>query len=245
MMLKVFDNKEEISATAAQLFIDIAQKAVSERGRFTVALTGGTSPDALYTLLSSPAFKDKVDWAHTFIFWGDERWVPLTDDKSNAKMAHRTLLSNVPIPESQIFYMWADGKSPEEFAQEYEQQVRQVLGDALSFDLVLLGMGGEGHTASLFPYEPVLKEKDKLVYAYFLASQDMFRVTLTAPLINKAQNIVVMLLGESKAAALHEVLEGEHNPELYPAQLLNPENGKLLWLVDQAAAKDLKGNYNS
>ncbi len=191
-MLEIFDDKDEISASAARLFIEIAQRAVRERGRFTVALTGGTSPDALYKLLSSTDFKGQVDWEHTFVFWGDERWVPLEDDRSNAKMAERTLLKNVPVPARQVFYMWGDGKAPEEFAQDYERQVRQVLGDALSFDLVLLGMGADGHTASLFPHEAVLNEKDNLVYAYFLASQDMYRITLTAPLINKADNIIVM-----------------------------------------------------
>jgi 6-phosphogluconolactonase len=242
-MLKILDGKEAISAEAARLFVDIAQKAVAERGKFVVALTGGTTPDTLYNSLSSPELSGDIDWASTYIFWGDERWVPLTDDKSNAKMADRTLLDKVPVPKEQIFYMWNGDRSPEEFAADYERSVREVLGSDLSFDLILLGMGGEGHTASLFPHESVLTEIEKLVAAYYLRSQEMYRITLTAPLINKARYIVVMLTGENKAEALHEVLEGERNPDLYPAQLLEPVNGELIWLIDQGAAKLLTEDH--
>ncbi len=238
-MLRIFQDRADIAKTAANMFVQIAQQAIQESGRFTVSLTGGTSPEALYNLLAVAPYENQIDWSKAFIFWGDERWVPLTDDKSNAKMTNRTLLSKLPVPKDQIFYMWAEGKQPQEYASEYEQQVRRVLGADLSFDLVLLGMGPEGHTASLFPHEPVLTEKNKLVDAYFLKSQKMYRITLTAPLINKAKNIVVMLFSEEKADALYQVLEGERNPDLYPAQLIQPEKGQITWLVDEAAAKNL------
>lgn len=238
-MIKVFQDKAHISTAAAEMFTQIAQQSIKENGRFTVSLTGGTSPEALYNLLAAGPYRDEIDWTKVYIFWGDERWVPLTDDKSNAKMANRTLLDKVPVPKDQIFYMYADGKKPGEFAAEYEQYLKQVLGAPLSFDLILLGMGAEGHTASLFPHEPVLTEKQKLVDAYYLKSQSMYRITLTAPLINKAKNIIVMLFGDEKAEALHQVLEGERNTDLYPAQLLQPENGTITWLTDEAVTSKL------
>ena len=238
-MLKIFQDKSHISAAAAEMFISIAQQAIKENGKFTVSLTGGTSPEALYNLLASASYRDKIDWTKVYIFWGDERWVPLADDKSNAKMTNRTLLDKVPVPKDDIFFMYADDQKPEEFAAEYEQHIRQVLGPSLSFDLILLGMGAEGHTASLFPYEPVLTETQKLVDAYYLKSQNMYRITLTAPLINKAKNVIVMLFGAEKAEALHQVLEGERNTNLYPAQLIQPENGTITWLTDEAVTSKL------
>lgn len=238
-MVNIFKSQQDIIATAAKMFAEAAQKAIQERGKFVVSLTGGTSPEALYNLLAAPPYRDSIDWSKLYIFWGDERWVPLTDDKSNGKMTDRTLLNKVPVPADHVHYMYADGQQPQDFAAAYEQSIRQVLGEDLSFDLILLGMGPEGHTASLFPHEPVLHEKDKLVEAYYLQSQSMFRITLTPPIINRAKQIIVMLFGEEKAAALYQVLEGEYNPDLYPAQLIKPLNGTLTWLTDEAVAKDL------
>ncbi|QQL49582.1 6-phosphogluconolactonase [Mucilaginibacter ginkgonis] len=237
--VKIFDDKNEISTACAKMFTDLAQKAIAENGKFVVALTGGSSPETLYKDLAEASYKEQIDWSKVFVFWGDERWVPLTDDKSNGKMANRTLLNKVPVPKNQIFYMWAD-KDVSQYAEEYENAIREVLGDGMRFDLILLGMGPEGHTASLFPYEPVLHEETKLVDAYYLKSQNMYRITFTAPLINKAKEIILMLYGNEKAEALYEVLEGERNPDLYPAQLLNPVNGNITWLIDKTIAKDLK-----
>ena len=239
-MVQIFEDSSAISAAAAELFIKLAETAIAENGKFTVALTGGTSPEKLYSTLADPEAQHQIDWNKVYLFWGDERWVPLDDDQSNGKMANRTFIDKLPIPKDHIFYMWSPDKSPEEFAEVYEEQVRQVLGESLQFDLILLGMGPDGHTASLFPHQAVVHEKEKLVAAYYLAPQSMYRITLTEPLINKAKHIVVMLYGENKAHALHEVLEGERNPEQYPAQLLQPANGYITWLVDKAAASELK-----
>lgn len=244
-MIRVFKNKSDANKVAADMFVQIARKAIAERGRFNVALTGGTSPETLHTMLAAPPYVDQVDWSKVYVFWGDERWVPLTDEKSNGLMAKRTLLDKVPIPQTHIFYMWADVEDPEKFAHYYEQLLQRNLGDGLNFDLIFLGMGEEGHTASLFPHYPILTEEHKLVEAYYLKSQSMYRISLTAPLINKAKNIVLMLFGDNKAEALHEVLEGEHNPDLYPAQLLKPKNGNIFWLVDEAAAKDLTTEHET
>lgn len=239
-MVKVFDNKSEISTAAAELFVQIAQQSISQNGKFVVSLTGGSSPEQLYTLLAQPEYQNKIDWSKVFVFWGDERWVSLNDEQSNGKMADRTLLSKVPVPKNQVFYMWEDGISAEDYAAKYEDEIRKHLGADLRFDLILLGMGPDGHTASLFPHQEVLHETQKLVVAYHLDAQNMYRITLTAPLINKGKHLVVMLYGENKAPALHEVLEGERNPELYPAQMLKPETGDITWLVDKAAASQLK-----
>jgi len=239
MAIQVFKNTEEQNLAAAQLFADAAKESVAKSGKFNVALTGGSSPEKFYKLLAAAPFKEQVEWEKVSIYWGDERWVPLDDAKSNAKMAEETLLSHVPIPAEQIHFMWAADIEPEHYAAKYEQLLKNNLGPEGSFDLILLGMGDDGHTASLFPGEAVLGEKDKWVDAYFLAPQDMYRITLTAPLINKAKKIAFVLYGEKKIHALKEVLEGEYNPTKYPSQLIKPVNGELVFLVDEVAASGL------
>ncbi|MCV9927507.1 6-phosphogluconolactonase [Flavobacterium sp. LS1R49] len=235
-MIQIYNNTEEINTAAADLFVAAAQQAIAERDKFTVVLTGGSSPAGIYKLLASDDYKSKIDWAKVFIFWGDERWVPLNDDLSNAKMSYATLLSHVPIPKSNIFEMYKDGVTPEDYAVAYEASIRKVLGDEEKFDLILLGMGDDGHTASLFPGEAVLEEQNKWVSAYYLEPQKMHRITLTAPLINKAHKIVVVAFGEKKIHALKEVTTGTYNPTLYPMQLIKPVSGELLFLVDKIAA---------
>lgn len=235
-MIQIYNTTEEINIEATDLFVASAQKAIAEKGKFTVVLTGGSSPAGIYKLLASDEYKNKIDWSKVFIFWGDERWVPLNDDLSNAKMSYNTLLSHVPIPAENIFEMYKDGVTPEDFAVTYEQSIKTVLGEEGKFDLILLGMGDDGHTASLFPGEAVLNEQNKWVDAYYLAPQKMHRITLTAPLINKAEKIVVVAFGEKKAPALKEVTTGTYNPTLYPMQLIKPISGELLFLVDKNAA---------
>ncbi len=238
-MLHVFQTKEALSKEAADLFLKTALEAVQENGRFTVALTGGSSPVLLHKLLAQSPYREQVPWEKTFVFWGDERWVPLTDDKSNAKMAMDTLLSHVQVPEAQVYPMWGDA-APEAFAEQYEELLRNHFkGSAPAFDLILLGMGDDGHTASLFPGTDVLHEESRWVQAYYLAPQAMHRVTLTAPLLNQGKKILFLTFGENKAKALHEVLEGDRNPEQYPSQLIQPQNGEVLWFVDEAAASQL------
>lgn len=238
-MVHVFEDKAELSKKAADFFLKAAKKAVQEKGRFTVALTGGSSPVQLYKLLAQSPYLEQVPWEKTFVFWGDERWVPLTDDRSNAKMAMDTLLSQVPVPAEQVYPMWGN-EEPEEFAKQYEKQLQQHFnGKAPAFDLILLGMGDDGHTASLFPGTEVLQEESRWVQAYYLAPQSMHRITLTAPLLNQAEKILFMTFGESKAKALYEVLEGDRNIAQYPSQLIQPQNGEVHWFVDKAAASRL------
>ncbi|RQP10619.1 MAG: 6-phosphogluconolactonase [Parapedobacter sp.] len=235
-MIRKFNDLRQLNTEAAQLFVQASQHAIAQRGRFAVALTGGTSPEGLYRLLASSPYREQVQWEQVDIFWGDERWVPLDDERSNARMAHETLLSHVPVPQSQIFPMWADGVSPEEFAQQYEQTLRDHLNADGCFDLILLGMGADGHTASWFPHTKVLHEHSKWVAAYYLDAQDMYRITLTIPLVNRANQIAVIAYGSNKADALYEVLKGARNSEQYPAQLIDLSGDRVTWLVDEAAA---------
>lgn len=197
----------------------------------------------LYQLLAQSPYTEQVPWDKTFIFWGDERWVPLSDERSNAKMAKETFLDQVPVPQEQIYPMW-EYMEPEQYAQKYEQLLKVHFKDqAPAFDLILLGMGDDGHTASLFPGTEVLHEQTSWVKAYYLAPQSMYRITLTAPLINQAKKILFLTFGDNKAEALYQVLDGERNPEKYPSQLINPEHGEVYWLVDDKAVSKLP-KYN-
>lgn len=225
MNITVFDDLEKLYTKAADAFVDLSKKSIQKNDRFVVALSGGSSPKAIFKLLATEKYAEQIEWNKVYFFWVDERWVPLNDDKSNFRMTDEALLSQVTVDENHIFPMYADGILPEEYAKTYEQNIRNVLGDEGIFDFILLGMGDDGHTASLFPGEEVLNEKEKWVSAYYLKPQEMFRITLTAPLINKAENILVVAFGESKKHALNEVLNGEYNPALYPMQLIEKKEG--------------------
>ncbi|MFS4473219.1 6-phosphogluconolactonase [Chryseobacterium sp. T20] len=225
MNITVFDDLEKLYTKAADAFVDLSKKSIQKNDRFVVALSGGSSPKAIFKLLATPEYKEQIEWNKVYFFWVDERWVPLNDDKSNFRMTDEALLNQVPVDQNHIFPMYADGISPEDYAKAYEQQIRTVLGDEGIFDFILLGMGDDGHTASLFPGEEVLNEKEKWVSAYYLKPQEMFRITLTAPIINNADHILAIAFGESKKHALNEVLNGEYNPSLYPMQLIEKKDG--------------------
>jgi 6-phosphogluconolactonase len=220
MNITVFDDLNTLYKKAADTFVDLSKKSIQKHDRFVVALSGGSSPKAIFNLLATQEYADKIEWNKVYFFWVDERWVSLDDEKSNAKMTFETLLDKVPVNKNQIFPMYQDGIEPEEYAKEYEIKIRKILGSEGIFDFILLGMGDDGHTASLFPGEEILNENEKWVDAYYLKPQEMFRITLTAPIINKAENILVVAFGESKKHALNEILNGEYNPKLYPLQLI-------------------------
>lgn len=238
-MLEKFQNLKELNEHAADRIIQLANESIDANGRFTVALTGGSSPKGLYNLLTTDQYREKIDWTKVFIFWGDERWVPLTSNQSNAGEAYRDLLYKLPIPKDQIFPMYKEDETPVEYAKTYLLLLEKHLEEGKHFDLILLGMGEDGHTASLFPREAVLEEKEK-VAAYFLSSQDMFRITLTAPLINDAKNIIFIVFGEKKIDALYQVLEGTESYRKYPSKLINPTSGNIFWMVDIIAASKLE-----
>ena len=234
MSVTVFNDLDTLYKKSADIFVELSEKAIQKHGKFVVALSGGSSPKAIFNLLATEEYSSKIDWTKIYFFWVDERWVPLNDEKSNAKMTFEALFNKVPVVKDQIFPMYKEGVEAVDFAKEYEQQIKNVLGESGIFDFILLGMGDDGHTASLFPGEKILHEKEKWVDAFYLKSQEMFRITLTEPIINKAENILVVTFGESKKHALNEVLNGEYNPELYPMQLIERKEGFQLFTDEKA-----------
>jgi len=236
MIIETFPSQQAVSLAAARQFSQLAQAAVEKHGSFAVALSGGSTPKLLFETLAQAPFREGIPWKQIEIFWGDERWVSADDDRSNEKMALQALLSHVHIPESQIHPMYHAKASLEEASALYEKELKK-LGRPL--DLVLLGLGDNGHTASLFPHTHVLDETEKLVDYFYLEEQQMSRMTLTATAINQASHILFLVCGEDKAKIAHTVLEGAKKPSEWPAQLIQPEHGQLTWLLDQAAASRL------
>jgi len=230
----IFHDLDVLYKEAADLFVDLSEKAIDKHGKFVVALSGGSSPKAIFSLLATSEYVDKVEWDKVFFFWVDERWVSLNDEKSNFKMTVETLLDKIQVSEDHIFPMYKDGVEPEDYAKEYENQIKNVLGNSGVFDFILLGMGDDGHTASLFPGEKVLDEKEKWVDAYYLQQQEMYRITLTAPIINNAKNILIVTFGKSKKHALNEILNGKYNPRLYPLQLIEKKVGVQIFTDEEA-----------
>jgi 6-phosphogluconolactonase len=241
-MIHVAKDVTEASLASADLFVQTAREAVARNGRFSVALTGGSSPVQLYKLLAAPPYRDEVPWDRTFVFWGDERAVPHDDSRNNARMAFDLLLDHVPVPPAQVYRMSGE-LPPDESARQYEALLEAHFGDGPpQFDLILLGMGDDGHTASMFPGTDVVHERERWVKALFLASQNMYRITLTAPLLNQARRIVFQVFGAGKAATLKRVLEGPYQPEQLPSQLIKPTDGELHWFLDEAAGSGVAGS---
>ena len=239
MELHIFKNADELSGGAAQWITDYISKTLQHQERFTIALSGGSTPQKLFKILAASPYKETLDYSKLHIFWGDERFVPYEDERNNAKVAFDIWLCNAPIPKEQIHIMRTD-IDPHESAAEYEKILHQYFGNnGTSFDLVLLGMGDDGHTLSLFPYTEVIHENQKWVTAFFLKQQEMYRITLTAHIVNKAACIAFLVSGAGKAASLKEVLDGDFNAEKYPSQLIHPRSGQLHWFIDEPAAKFL------
>lgn len=231
-----FDNPQEVAHAAADRFVEIARAAIDERGRFSVALSGGSTPKRAYELLAGEDYRDKLDWSKTHIFFGDERCVPPDDAESNYRMANEAMLSRLPIPARNIHRIQGVGDAAAN-ARLYEDELRTFFNNAAwpRFDLVLLGMGDDGHTASLFPGSVALKEQQAWVAANWIEKFNAYRITLTLPAINHAAHIAFLVTGESKAERLAEVLSGENVSEPLPSQLIKPVNGSLEWLIDKAA----------
>jgi 6-phosphogluconolactonase len=251
MQLHVFKNGEELSSAVAKWIADRIKATLIKKDRFTIALSGGSTPQRLHKILAASPYKEQVDWSKLHIFWGDERAVPFEDSRNNAKMAYDTLLDFVPVPASQVHVMRTD-ITPEQSAIEYEKILHQYFGPAAgegggastgpsaeSFDLVLLGMGDDGHTLSLFPGTEVVHEEKAWVTAFFLKAQDMYRITLTKSIVNQSACVAFLTTGTGKAHALKEMLKGAYNPDLYPSQEIQPTTGELHWFVDEAAAAGL------
>ncbi|HSL46515.1 MAG TPA: 6-phosphogluconolactonase [Anaerolineales bacterium] len=240
--VRVFKDIEEVSIAAANLFVEQAAQSIEQRNRFLVALNGGNTPARLFQLLATD-FRDSVDWSKVYIFWGDERCVPPDDPGSSFGQAWDALLSHVPIADSNIHRIQGE-LGPAEASKEYSLTLKRFATEPLDwprFDLVYLGMGEDGHTASLFPGSPVDVSVPTMPVTAHYQDRPANRVTLTPVVFNDAHMIVFMATGEKKASTLAEVLSDRYNPTRYPAQRIEPETGKLIWLVDQAAASKLQG----
>ena len=237
MNLFVYETPEELAKAAARDFATLAEEAISERGRFAVALAGGSTPRSNYEALARD-YAGRIDWDSVHVFFGDERSVGPDHEASNYRMAREALLDHVPV--GGVHRMRGE-LPPGEAAAAYEEELRGFFGEGSPrFDLILCGLGEDGHTLSLFPETSALDVTDRWVVANPVLKLETTRLTLTIPVVNAARAVKFLVAGEGKAAALREVLEGDGDPRAYPAKFVRPGDGGLIWLVDRAAAGSLK-----
>ena len=234
--LKVFSSSDDLNSSVVEFIISIANKCVLEKGRFSIVLSGGHTPESLYVMLARFDNQQQMPWGKTFVFWGDERCVPLTDDRNNAYKAKQLLLDKVDIPKANIYRIPVD-LSPGKAAEEYEKKLMMFFGNEKpEFDLILLGLGENGHTASLFPATPVIDKTREGISEVYVEEEKMYRITMTAPLINRAHTIFFLVSGDTKSEVLKHVLNDAYGPDRIPAQLIKPVNGELYWFADKSAA---------
>ncbi|MBI5305850.1 MAG: 6-phosphogluconolactonase [Chloroflexi bacterium] len=260
--IQIVSDRGALARNAATRFVSLARQAMDARGQFAVALSGGSTPRDLYALLATPEISAQVDWSRVHVFFGDERAVPPDHADSNFKMAHDALFARVPLPAENIHRIRAE-LAPDVAAREYENEMRAFFSPSPAererlgmevetpspaergrvgvgvLDLVLLGLGANGHTASLFPHARALRETERWVVAEYIAEVKMNRITLTAPVINAAATILWLVAGADKATTVREVMRGAFRPDELPAQLIRPPNASVVWLLDQAAASEL------
>jgi 6-phosphogluconolactonase len=247
--LQVVSDAEALYRRAAYEFARRAQAAVGSTGRFAVALSGGGTPKGMYRVLAQdPTLRREVPWGRVHFFFGDERHVPPGHADSNYRAAHEALLSQVPVPEANIWRIPGEECHADVAAGLYEAALRQFFqlsnGPFPRFDLVLLGLGADGHTASLFPGTTALRETRRLAAPNWVDKLGAYRITLTPPVFNRASCVIFLVAGADKATALQAAMEGRHDPEHIPARLIEPADGELIWLVDQAAARLLGAELN-
>lgn len=238
--LKIFQSLVEINKFAAQKIISVGNKSIKQSGHFTLALAGGTTPKLLYQLLATNEFKNAIEWDKVFFFFGDERDVSPMSDRSNFRMVNENLFKPLGIAPENIMRWQTEIINATEVAENYGKTIARFFklspGEFPRFDFILLGMGDDGHTASLFPNTDALKEKSKIAVSNYVEKFDSERLTFTYPTINSALNIFFIVAGEEKAAALKEVFEGNSNPTKFPSQRVTQQKGSCLWLVDVNAA---------
>jgi 6-phosphogluconolactonase len=233
--VRVFSDREEMSRAAAEQVVALSRSAKAS-GRFALALSGGSTPARLYSLLGAPPYRDAIDWPSLHLFWADERCVPPDHPESNFKLVRDSLLSKVALPGGNIHRIMGEA-GPERAAREYEESIRAFFGPALFpvFDLILLGTGEDGHTASLFPGAPALRERSRIAAAIVFEPPKLSRVSLTLPMLNHASQVLFLAAGRAKAGVVHEVLE-DGNPKQYPAGMVTPVRGRVTWMIDREAA---------
>ena len=253
MQLHIAKNTQELSTQAADFMVEHINQTLQKQSKYTIALSGGNTPKALHKLLASDAYKGHIDWSKLHFFWGDERFVPFDDERNNAKMAFDTLLDKVPVQKQNIHIMQTENTTPEASAEAYEKILHDYFplvhthhADDVpdntpftTFDLIMLGIGDNSHTLSLFPHQPIIFEDQKWVDSFYLDEQSMYRVTLTHPVANHSACVMFLVAGAGKAEAVKHILKDEYNPAEYPAQIIKPK-GELHWFLDEAAAAEVK-----
>lgn len=241
--MKIHVNKDKIGLTdeLAYWMSGLINDTLKKQESFSLVLSGGETPKLLFKKLATQEMREKIDWKRVHIFWGDERVVPFTDGRNNAKIAYDILISNINIPSDNVNIMRTDIE-PNFSVDAYRKLLRGYFHNSTkSFDLVLLGMGNDGHTLSLFPGSDIIEDHLHWVNSIYLPSQKIYRITLMPALVNRASHIAFMVEGSAKSAILQQVIEGEYKPKELPAQIIKPVNGELHWFVDEAAAKKLQG----
>ncbi|MBF0549802.1 MAG: 6-phosphogluconolactonase [Deltaproteobacteria bacterium] len=242
--IKIYSDPDELAASAAERFAQGAEKAVAEHGRFCVCLSGGSTPREMYIRLAEDPWRDRVPWPAVHVFWGDERCVPRDHPDNLYAMAWELLLSRVPIPAENIHRMLGEAENPEAAAAAYEDLLREFFGLKIGryprFDLILLGLGADGHMASLFPGTAGLKETQRLTVANYVPALNAWRLTLTLPVLNHAAQIMFLVAGASKAQIVRSLWGRIGEEQSLPAGMINPQSGRVLWLLDQAAASLLE-----
>jgi len=243
--IRIVEDADMLARASAEEFRQAVQSAVGAREEAAVSLSGGTTPRRLYQLLAGDAYRERLPWARIHFFFGDERHVPPDDPESNYRMAFESMLQRVPVPEGNVHRIRGEAPEAEAAARDYERDLSRHFrlrpGEFPRLDLALLGLGPDGHTASLFPGTRALREERRLAVANWVGKLDTSRITLTAPVFNHAACVMFLVSGQDKAMPLKSVLEGAYEPDQLPAQLIRPERGRLLWLADSAAAARLSG----
>jgi 6-phosphogluconolactonase len=237
--IQVFPDPGTVAHAAAEFFVQLAAESIARGGKFSVALSGGSTPEAMYKLLTEEPYKSRVDWAKVEAFFGDERGVPPEHAESNYRMAREALLSKVPIPGDNVYRMRGEEPDHNLAAKEYGEMLKEKFGPDGGLDLCLLGMGDDGHTASLFPHTPATRETKHRAFVQFVEKSTTgpsWRITITAPFINRCRDVLVLVTGAKKTARIAEVLEGPRDPERLPIQLIDPASGRYTWMMDMAAA---------
>lgn len=243
--IQIVESTDALSHAAAERFLACAKKAVEERGRFSVALSGGSTPRDFYALLANPdaPYRGQLAWDKIHFFWGDERHVPPDHAESNYRMANEAMLSTVPVPAANVHRIQAEMPDPAAAAEAYETELRRFFqppaGEWPSFDLALMGLGPDGHTASLFPQTAALHEKQRWVVGNWVQKLHKHRITLTVPVLCHARVVLFLAAGGEKAIALRDVFHGPYHPDQWPAQVFRHSCGHVEWIIDQLAARQL------
>ena len=238
MQTKIYQDAEELSRSYADWLKTTIAETLTHQDRFTIALSGGSTPKKLFKLLATEPYRSGIDWQKIHFFFGDERFVPFTDERNNARMAFDELLDKVPVIKGQVHIMDTSLK-PADSVRHYEAVLHEYFPDGQSFDLVMLGLGDNSHTLSLFPGYSIVQEEHAWVSAFFLTEQDMFRISLTKVLVNQARLITYLVAGADKAAAVKAVTSGPWDPAQHPAQVIQSARGEVIWFLDRAAAGEV------